>query len=173
MGYTASMGTMLMDKLVSHCKKSEARLTEVRTNLGKVEEELTRAQVWSIEAGEEIEALKRQNHQLMVSWTVMWDNIQRMEASINGLILVNLWIAEAINQLRVSQVHNWDNPVVVNDDSSSEDETVAEVPECQGHSHPKLSIVQGVGSKLSADKIQLTTCRYPTSGNTPVWFPGH
>ena len=45
--------------------------------------------------------------------------------------------------------------------------------ECQGHSHPKLSVVQGAGSRLSADKIQPTACRYPTTENTPVWFPGH
>ena len=42
---------------------------------------------------------------------------------------------------------------------------------CQGHSHPKLSVVLGVGGRLSADKRQPTTC--PTMGNTPVWFPGH
>ena len=30
MGYTASMGMMLMDKLASHCEKSEVRFTEVR-----------------------------------------------------------------------------------------------------------------------------------------------
>ena len=40
MGYSASVGMMLMDKLVGHCEKSEARFTKVRTDLGKVEEEL-------------------------------------------------------------------------------------------------------------------------------------
>ena len=44
---------------------------------------------------------------------------------------------------------------------------------CQGHSHPKLSVAQGVGSKSSADNRQPTARRYPTTGNTPVWFPGH
>ena len=43
MGYSASVGTMLMDKLVSHCEKSERRFTEVRTDLGKVETELETA----------------------------------------------------------------------------------------------------------------------------------
>ena len=32
---------------------------------------------------------------------------------------------------------------------------------CQGHSHPKLSVAQGAGSKSSADKIQPTAHRYP------------
>ena len=44
---------------------------------------------------------------------------------------------------------------------------------CQGHSHPKLSVAQGAGSKSSADKIQPTACRPMATGNTPVWFPGH
>ena len=47
------------------------------------------------------------------------------------------------------------------------------VESCQGHSHPKLSVAQGAGSKPSADKIQPTARRYPTMGDTPVWFPGH
>ena len=47
------------------------------------------------------------------------------------------------------------------------------LPPCQGHSHPKLSVAQGAGSKPSADKIQPTAHRYPTTGNTLVWFPGH
>ena len=43
MGYSASVGTMLMDELASHCEKSEAWFTGVRTNLGKVETELATA----------------------------------------------------------------------------------------------------------------------------------
>ena len=43
MGYSISVGTMLMDKLASHCEKSEARFTGVRTDLGKVETELATA----------------------------------------------------------------------------------------------------------------------------------
>ena len=44
---------------------------------------------------------------------------------------------------------------------------------CQGHSHPKLSVAQGAGSRSSADNIQPTACRPMATGNTPVWFPGH
>ena len=44
---------------------------------------------------------------------------------------------------------------------------------CQGHSHPKLSVAQGVGSRSSADKVQPTACRPMATGNAPVWFPGH
>ena len=40
----------------------------------------------------------------------------------------------------------------------------AKYPGCQGHSHPKLSVVQGAGSKPSADEIQPTARRYPNYG---------
>ena len=43
MGCFASVGTMIMDKLASHCERSEKRFTEVRTDLGKVETELETA----------------------------------------------------------------------------------------------------------------------------------
>ena len=44
---------------------------------------------------------------------------------------------------------------------------------CQGHSHPKLLVALGMGSKSSADKIQPTTHKLMVMGNTLVWFPGH
>ena len=47
---------------------------------------------------------------------------------MDGLLLVNQRMVDAIVQLRVGQVHNWDNPIVIDDDSSSE-ETVAEAPD--------------------------------------------
>ena len=43
MGYSASVGMMLMDKIAGHCERSERRFTEVRTDLGKVETELETA----------------------------------------------------------------------------------------------------------------------------------
>ena len=47
MGYTSSIGMMLMDKLVGVCERNKERFTRVRTNLGKVEEEIGKARDWS------------------------------------------------------------------------------------------------------------------------------
>ena len=47
---------------------------------------------------------------------------------MDGLLLINQRMVDAIVQLRAGQIHNWDNPIVIDDDSSSE-ETVAEPPE--------------------------------------------
>ena len=43
MGYSASVEMMIMDKLASHCERSEKRFTKVRTDLGKVETKLVTA----------------------------------------------------------------------------------------------------------------------------------
>ena len=47
MGYSAAIGTVLMDDLAGVCERNEERFTGVRTNLGKVEEELEKAHDWS------------------------------------------------------------------------------------------------------------------------------
>ena len=127
MGYTATMGTMLMDEVVGHCEREEARFMGLRTNLGKVEEELGCAQEWLIECGAEIKTLKRQNCQLLVSWTAMRDDLDRMWREMDGLLQLNAWMVGTIVQMRTSLVHNWDNPIVIDDDSS--DEMAAEAPD--------------------------------------------
>ena len=47
MGYTSAVGTMLMDELAGVCERNEERFTGVRTDLGKVEEEIRKAHDWS------------------------------------------------------------------------------------------------------------------------------
>ena len=47
MGYTRAIGTMLMDKLAGVCERNKERFTRVRTDLGKVEEEIGKACDWS------------------------------------------------------------------------------------------------------------------------------
>ena len=129
MGYSISVGTILMDKLVSHCEKSEARFTKVRTDLGKVETEMATTQGWSIKMGDKVEALERHIWMLVASQTTMGDTMDRMRVEMDGLLLINQRMVNTIVQLRVGQVHNWDNPIVIDDDSSSSEETIAEPPE--------------------------------------------
>ena len=126
MGYSAAIGTMLVDEIARFSARVEEKHTGVRTDLGKVEAELVRAHDWSRDVGEKMEALERQNRQLLASRTAMRDDIAQMNRSIDGLLQVNLRMAEAIVQLRVSQVHNQNNPIVIDDDLSDED-TIAEV----------------------------------------------
>ena len=48
---------------------------------------------------------------------------------MDGLLLINQRMVDAIIQLRVGQVHNQDNPIVIDDDLSSSEDMVAEAPE--------------------------------------------
>ena len=47
MGYSTTIGTVLMDELAGVCERNEERFTGIQTNLGKVEEEIGRARDWS------------------------------------------------------------------------------------------------------------------------------
>ena len=66
---------------------------------------------------------------LIASQTAMGDTIDQMRAEMDRLLLVNQRMVDAIVQLRVGQVHNWDNPIVIDDESSSDQETIAEAPD--------------------------------------------
>ena len=65
---------------------------------------------------------------LIASQMAMGDTMDQMRAETDGLLLVNQWMVDAIVQLRAGQVHNRDNPIVIDDESSSGEETIAEVP---------------------------------------------
>ena len=129
MGYTTSVGMMLMDKIAGHCERSKKRFTKVRTDLGKVETKLATARGWSVRVNEKIEGIERHIWMLIASWTVMGDTMDRMRAEMDGLLLINQRMVDAIVQLRAGQIHNWDNPIVIDDDLSSSEEMVAEPPE--------------------------------------------
>ena len=47
MGYTGAVGTMLMDEMAGICGRAEERFTGIRTDIGKLETELLKAQDWS------------------------------------------------------------------------------------------------------------------------------
>ena len=129
MGYSASMGTMLMDELASHCEKSEGGFTKVRTDLGKVETKLEIAHGWSVEVGDKVEALERHIWMLIASRTVMGDTMDQMRVEMDRLFLINQRMVDAIIQLRAGQVHNRDNLIVIDDNSSSDEGTIVEAPD--------------------------------------------
>ena len=58
MGYTSAVGTMLMDEMAGICGRAEERFTGIRTDIGKVETELLKAQDWSARAQDQIDGLK-------------------------------------------------------------------------------------------------------------------
>ena len=120
MGYTSAIGTMLMDEMVGICGRAEERFTSIRTDIGKLEMELLKARNWSARVQDQIDGLETHVCWLEVSWRAMREDMDEMTWNMNGLLELNQQMIQDILQLRMSQVHSWDNPIVV-DDSSEED----------------------------------------------------
>ena len=86
MGYSGSVGVMLMDELVGVCERSEERFTKVRTNLGRVEQDVARGRRWSAEAQEEITSLENWVRGLEAEKALMRGDIMRMREEMDALI---------------------------------------------------------------------------------------
>ena len=120
MGYTGAVGMMLMDEMVGICGRAEERFTSIQTDIGKLETELLKAHDWSARAQDQIDGLETHIHQLEVSRRAMREDMDEMMKNMNGLLELNHQMIQDILQLRMSQVHGWDNLIVV-DDLSEED----------------------------------------------------
>ena len=120
MGYTSAVGTMLMDEMVGICCRAEERFTGIWTDIGKLETELLKARDWSARVQDQIDGLETHVHRLEASRRAMREDMDEMMRNMNGLLELNWQMIQDILQLRMSQVHSRDNPIVV-DDSSEED----------------------------------------------------
>ena len=120
MGYTGAIGTMLMDEMAGICGRAEERFTGIRTDIGKLETELLKAQDWSARAQDQIDGLETHVHRLEASRRAMREDMDEMMRNMNGLLELNRQMIWDILQLRMSVVHGRDNLIAV-DDSSEED----------------------------------------------------
>ena len=115
MGYSAAIGTVLMDELAGVCERNEERFTVVRTDLGKVEEELGKARDWSTRVQEQVDALETNVRRLEASRRAMREEMRDMTQGMYLLVELNQRLMGDLRQLRASQVHGRDNPIVVDD----------------------------------------------------------
>ena len=120
MGYTGAVGTMLMDEMVGICGRAEERFTGIRTDIGKLETELLKARDWSARAQDQIDGLETHVHRLEASKRAMREDMDEMTRNMNGLLELNWQMIQDILQLRMSLVHDRDNPIML-DNSSEED----------------------------------------------------
>ena len=88
MGYTGSVGVMLMDELAGVCEWSEERFTMVRTDLGRVEQDVARGRRWSAKAQEEITSLENRVRGLEAEKALMRGDIVRMREEMDALIQI-------------------------------------------------------------------------------------
>ena len=128
MGYTSAVGTMLMDEMAGICGRAEERFTGIRTDIGKLETELLKAQDWSARAQDQIDGLETHVHRLEASRRAMREDMDEMTRNMNGLLELNRQMISDILQLRMSQVHGRGNPIVVDDSSEGDVLDTAPVP---------------------------------------------
>ena len=126
MGYTGAVGTMLMDEIAGICGRAEERFTGIWTDIGKLETKLLKARDWSARAQDRIYGLETHVRRLEVSRRVMREDMDEMTRNMNGLLELNRRMIQDILQLRMSMVHNWDNPIEL--DVSSEEDVVDTAP---------------------------------------------
>ena len=119
MGYTSAIGTMLMDEMVGICGRAEERFTGIQMDIGKLETELLKARDWSARAQDQIDGLETHVHRLEASKRAMREDMDKMMRNMNRLLELNRQMIRDILQLRISVVHNRDNPIEL-DDSSEE-----------------------------------------------------
>ena len=148
MGYTASVGAMILDEMATVNEQAENRMDALNTALVVAEDKITAGQEWSERHVRAVREMEVDVGGLLASTAFLRGEHDRMRREMDGLLQLNIRMHEVIMELRAAV-------------------------RCQGHSHPKLSVAQGAGSKSSADNKQPTARRPMTTGNTPVWFPGH
>ena len=104
-----------MDELAGVCERNEERFTRVRTNLGKVEEELGKAHDWSTRVQEQVDTLETNVWRLEVSRRAMREEMRDMTQGMYLLVELNQRLMGDLCQLRASQVHGQNNPIVVDE----------------------------------------------------------
>ena len=126
MGYSGAVGTMLMDEMVGICGRAEERFTGIRTDIGKLETELSKARDWSARAQDHIDGLETHVRRLEASRRAMREDMDEMTRNMNSLLELNRQMVQDILQLRMSMVHNRDNPIEL--DYSSEEDVLDTAP---------------------------------------------
>ena len=128
MGYSTAIGTVLMDKLAGVCKRNKERFTGIRTDLGKVEEEIGRARDWSTRVQEQVDGLDMHVRRLEVSRRAMREEIRDLTNGMYLLVELNQRLMGDLRQLRASQVHGRGNLIVINESDDVLDLAPVHVP---------------------------------------------
>ena len=126
MGYTGAVGTMLMDEMAGICGRAEERFTGIRTDIGKLETELLKARDWSARAQDQIDGLETHVRRLEASRRAMREEMDEMTRNMNGLLELNRQMLRDLLQLKMSVVHNQNNPIEL--DASSEEDVLDTAP---------------------------------------------
>ena len=152
MGYTGAVGMMLMDEMAGICGRAEERFTSVWTDISKLETELSKARDWSARAQDQIDGLETHVCRLEASRRVMREDMDEMTRNMNGLLELNRRMIQDILQLRMSVVHNRDNPIELDASSEGDVMDTAPVPVPQPVIHTLVPISELTESREGSEE---------------------
>ena len=152
MGYTGAVGTMLMDEMAGVCGRAEERFTGIRTDISKLETKLLKARDWSARAQDQIDGLETHVRWLEASRRAMREDMDEMTRNMNGLLELNRQMIRDILQLRMSVVHNRDNPIELDNSSEGDVLDTAPVPVPQPVVHTLVPISELTESREGSEE---------------------
>ena len=122
MGYTASVGAMILDKMAVVNEQSEGHLDALNTALVVAEDKITVGQEWSERHVRAVREMEVDVGGLLALTTFLRGEHDRMRREMDRLLQLNIRMHEVIMELRAAVHHGWDNPIVIDDDEEEQEE---------------------------------------------------
>ena len=116
MGYSASVGAMILDKMVVVNEQAEGRLDAINTVLVVAEDKITAGQEWSERHMAAVREMEVNVGGLLASTAFLRGEQDRMRREMDGLLQLNIRMHEVIMELRAAVRHGRDNPIMIDDD---------------------------------------------------------
>ena len=122
MGYTTSMGAMILDEMVTVNEQAENRMDALNTALVVAEDKITAGQEWSERHVRAVREMEVDVGGLLASTAFLRGEHDRMRREMDGLLQLNIRMHEVIMELRAAVRHGQDNPIVIDDDEEEQEE---------------------------------------------------
>ena len=122
MGYTASVGAMILDEMVVVNEQAEGRLDALNTALVVVEDKIVAGQEWSERHVRAVREMEVNVGGLLASTTFMQGEQDWMRREMDRLLQLNIRMHEVIIELRVAVRHGRDNPIMIDNDEEEQEE---------------------------------------------------
>ena len=122
MGYTASVGVMILDEMAVVNEQAEGRLDALNTALVVAEDKITAGQEWSERHVRAVREMEVDVGGLLASTAFLRGEHDQMRREMDGLLQLNIRMHKVIMELRAAVRHGRDNPIVIEDDEEEQEE---------------------------------------------------
>ena len=122
MGYTASVGAMILDKMAVVNEQAEGWLDALNMALVVAEDKIMAGQEWSEQYMVVVREMEVDVGGLLESTAFMRGEQDQMRREMDGLLQLNIRMHKVIMELRAAVHHGRDNPIVIDDDEEGQEE---------------------------------------------------